>query len=178
MKAEGSARGFTLLELLVVVVIIGVIASFAVLSIGNRAIEGRLEREAHRLQELIALAADEAVLQGTELGFAQTADGYTFLGLDPKGQWRPLEDAGALRARALEEPFYLQLRVDGRPVAPLKLRDETDPGHEIKPQVLLLSSGEATQFVLDLRARDYAPHCTLEGDLLGRLKLERRDTES
>jgi general secretion pathway protein H len=182
LRAERRPRGFTLLELVVVVAIIAILASIAVLSIGNRALEDRLDSEARRLKELIALAADEAVLQGTELGFVQTREGYSFLALNREGKcegkWQPLEESGALRTRALLPPFYLQLRVDGRLVTPLDLAAEADKEHELKPQVLLLSSGEATQFVLDVRARDYGPHYTLEGDLLGRMKLEHRDTAS
>lgn len=166
-----AAGGFTLLEILVVVVIVGVLASFAVLSIGSRALDDRLDTEARRLQELIALAADEAVLQGAELGFIHTPDGYAFLALKD-GQWLPLEDAGALRGRALAEPFYLELRVEGRPVKPVPAEV---PAEELKPQVLLLSSGETTEFSLDVRAQGYAPHFRLQGDALGRLKLERRE---
>jgi general secretion pathway protein H len=142
----------------------------AVLSIGSRALDDRLDTEARRLQELIDLAADEAVLQGAELGFVQTTDGYAFLTLKD-GQWIPAD--GVLRGRALAEPFYLQLRVEGRPVPPLALDDDKVP---LKPQVLLLSSGEATEFSLDVRARDYAPHYRIAGDALGRLKLERAES--
>ena len=167
-----ATAGFTLIEILVVVVIIGVLASFAVLSIGTRALDDRMETEARRLQELMTLALDEAVLQGAELGFIQTGDGYAFLALKD-GKWLYLEGAGALRGRALADPFYLQLRVEGRAVAPLETDDEDV---ELKPQVLLLSSGEATEFSLAVRAHDYAPHYLLEGDSMGRLKLERKDT--
>ena len=166
--------GFTLLEVLIVVVIIGVLASLALLSIGSRALDDRLDLEARRLHELMALAADEAVVQGVELGFLQTSDGYAFLALKDD-KWLPLEAVSALRARPLAEPFYLQLTVEGRAVRPPKAEDEAK-ATELKPQVLLLSSGETTSFSLDLRAREHAPHYVLQGDALGRLKLERRES--
>lgn len=173
MARHRRGAGFTLLEILVVVAIIAVLASIAVLSIGSRALDDRLDTEARRLRELITLAADEAVTQGAELGFVHTADGYGFLALKD-GHWLPLEDGGALRGRALQDPFYIELRVEGRPVKPVPL--DPDDKVELKPQILLLSSGETTAFSLDLRAREFAPHYRLEGDALGRLKLERRDT--
>jgi general secretion pathway protein H len=166
-----TARGFTLLEILVVVVIIGVLATLAVLSIGNRSIEDRMANEARRLDELLLLAADEAVLQGAELGFVQTTEGYGFLVLKD-GKWIPLEEGNPLRARALAPPMFLQLQIDGRRVKPVRL---DDPKQELKPQVLLLSSGDATEFTLDLRAEQYRPYWRLQGDVLGHLKMERRE---
>lgn len=174
MKAASRLRGFTLLELLIVIVIMGLMATFAVLSLGSRALDERLDTEARRLFELITLAAEEAVLQGTELGYVHTADGYAFLVLKD-GKWLPLEDAGALRPRTLNEPFFLELRVEDRPVGPARLDDDKV---ELKPQVLLLSSGEVTAFRLNLRARNYGVYFQLEGDVLGRLKLERKEQAS
>lgn len=174
MKAASRLRGFTLLELLIVIVIMGLMATFAVLSLGSRALDERLDTEARRLFELITLAAEEAVLQGTELGLIHTADGYAFLVLKD-GKWLPFEDAGALRPRTLNEPFFLELRVEDRPVGPARLDDDKV---DLKPQVLLLSSGEVTAFRLNLRARNYGVYFQLEGDVLGRLKLERKEQAS
>lgn len=170
MRGE-TQHGFTLLELLIVVVIMGLMATFAVLSLGSRALDDRLDTEARRLNELIALAAEEAVLQGAELGFVLTADGYSFLVLKD-GKWIPLEAAGALRPRVIEEPLFIELRVEDLPVTPARL---DDPKAELKPQVLLLSSGEATAFQLKLRARNFGVYFQLDGDVLGRLKLARRE---
>jgi len=156
---------------MVVVVIIGVMATLAVLSIGRRTLDDRMDTEARRLEQLFVLAADEAVLQGVELGFVQTPDGYAFLMLKD-GKWISVEGDGPLRGRGMTEPFYLQLQVDGRPVGPVRTDDEKA---ELKPQVLLLSSGDATEFVLDLRARQHPAYFRLQGDVLGRIKLERKD---
>lgn len=164
-------HGFTLLEILIVVLLMGLMATFAVLSIGSRALDDRLDTEARRLNELMSLAADEAVLQGVELGFIHTPDGYAFLILKD-GEWIPVPDFDSLRPRTLSEPFYLELRVEDRPVPPRNLDDEDE---KLKPQVMLLSSGESTGFSLRVRARDFSVYFQLDGDAMGRLNLERKE---
>lgn len=185
-REPGSrARGFTLLEILVVVVIIGVMASFAVLSIGNRSLDDRLDLEARRLEQLMILAADDAVLQGAELGFLRTSDGYAFLSLraekDAEGRpvrrWRALDESTPLRPRRLESPYELSLRVEGRDTGPSALTS-ADPEQEMKPQVLLLSSGETSEFELILGARGYGVRYALTGDAAGTFKLVRREAAS
>jgi general secretion pathway protein H len=167
----GTAEsGFTLLEIMMVALIIGILASFAVLSIGSRSIEDRLQLEARRLNQLLVYAADEAVQQGVEIGFLQVPEGYAFLALGPDGLWAPVEGDGPLRQRELAPPFYLELHVEGRPVAPALEGTE-----DLAPHVVLLSSGEITPFSLILRAGGLAGHYQLEGDALGRFTLDRKD---
>src|SRR5690606_39052837 len=57
------AGGFTLLELLVVVTIIGLLAGAVVLSTGNVRADRDIEREARRLSSLIELVREEAIMQ-------------------------------------------------------------------------------------------------------------------
>ena len=73
----------------------------------------------------------------------------------------------------MPEPLRIQLSVEGRPVP-----TESKDSETLTPQVLLLSSGEASPFVLDLQAPGVKSFYRLEGDLFGRLKLERLEAKS
>ncbi len=67
-RIRTKAIGFTLVEMLLVVVVIGIMAVMAVIVIGGN--EGRnLTNEARRLHLLLTMAADEAIFLGEEFGF-------------------------------------------------------------------------------------------------------------
>ncbi|MDE2149889.1 MAG: type II secretion system minor pseudopilin GspH [Gammaproteobacteria bacterium] len=169
MKAR-SSRGFTLLEVVVVTVIVAILAGFITLSIGSRDTEDRMQTEAQRLQQLIELAAEESQLKGVQLGLQFTDQGYRFLTLDDKSNlWRPYQTGGPLRPRALPPPFRIELRIDDRqmPSAPSQ-----QPPQKTKPQVLIYSSGQMTPFTAVLSAPDLSFAYRLKADALGGLKLE------
>lgn len=179
-----SSRGFTLLELLVVILIIGIIVTFASLSIGNRALDDRLEAESKRLEQLLRLAEDEADLKGVAIGLQFTANGYRFLVTDNNNRWVDYAQSGILRARGLLEPFYAELRMEGRLIPPVKpdtseprAGDEEERAKAVKPQVLLLPGGQLTPFTLDIKSPNYPSYFRIEGDTLGRIKRDRRQEE-
>lgn len=157
-------RGFTLLEIMVVLVLIGILTSFALLSAGGGP-RDRLAEEARRLAALVELHQQEALLSGEPRGIQFTRTGYAILSLDEKNAWRsPATTDTLLTRRQLPEDLAMGLWVESRPVD-LKAVD--------RPQVLLLSSGEATEFVAvlglaDARGPD-APLYRVAGDALGRL---------
>lgn len=168
------AAGFTLLELLVVIVIIGILATFATLSIGNRALDDRMEVESRRLEQILRLASEEAETKGIEIGFRYTQEQYEFLATGKDGQWAPYTSSGPLRPRLIPQPFYLELQVENRSVAPTSDAAE-NKDQKITPQILLLSSGEVTAFTIDVKADNYAPYYRLQGDALGKITRERFD---
>jgi general secretion pathway protein H len=85
---------------MVVLVLIGIIFSFAVLSLGRNDLAEAMERETRRLVTLIDMANDEAVIRGEELAIHFTDNGYAFLVLQLEG-WGELQDDQLLKSYKL-----------------------------------------------------------------------------
>lgn len=155
-------RGFTLLELLVVILIIGIIISFASLSVGQHASRS-LQDEAERIHSLLRLAAEESVLQGRELAMQFSTEGYLFVALEG-ADWLPVEGDRLFREREFPPGLNLDLSLEGVEV---DLLDSENP-----PRIFVLSSAEMTPFVLTL-GNDEGEAYTLQGDFTGKLTLAR-----
>lgn len=147
MGAERAA-GFTLLEVLLVVSLVGVLAGVAVLRVGG--VPGReVATEAERLGALLRVARQEALLRGEVVGVTFTTGGYRFLRPHEEEAlrvaWRPFADEHPLEPRTLGEHTTLRLRVEGAPAA----LDPPGPGEGVTegaPQVLLEPTGRVTPF--------------------------------
>ncbi len=95
-----ASLGYTLLELLAVVVVIGILLSVAALS-AKPDPRGPLKRDAERLEELFALASDEAQIRARPIEWQADREGYRFLMLDANG-WAVMNDDPHFRARNWE----------------------------------------------------------------------------
>lgn len=138
-------RGFSLLELLVVIVIISILFTFTTLAIRGTSPEELIQTEAQRLDRLLQLALEEAILKGQEYGLEFKPDSYRFL-LYFENRWQPLDNDNLLRQRQLPENMELELEVEQIDVLVEEDSASTDEEDEEKPdpQVFLLSSGEIT----------------------------------
>ena len=85
------ALGFTLIEVLVVLTIVGLMA--AVLSLNVSSLQGRDdERELRRLRLGIDASSERAEVGGTPVAIELLSGGYRFVTLDFNGNWQLLID--------------------------------------------------------------------------------------
>jgi general secretion pathway protein H len=165
-------NGFTLIEVMVVLVIIGVLVSFAVLSLGDGGKRDRLLEEGKRLAALIELASDQAVLEGREWGVHVAADGYLFMFLKD-GKWQEATGDNLFRARQLEDGFSLELRMEDVAVTLTPPGEEADEKEKapLAPQVFLMSSAERTPFEVVITAPGGQPVIVVDAPLMGEVTL-------
>ena len=146
-RARADSAGFTLIEIMVVVVIIGVVAALMVLSFTLTGRDRELEKESDRLFALFTYAREQAELQTREYGVLFQDDGYEFLTYDVRRAiWRSVPDDEALVARRLPDGLGVKLTVEARPVVLTRPKDARDK----TPQVMIFSNGDLTSFAATL----------------------------
>ena len=126
-----QSRGFTLLELMVVIALVGIVLGAVSLATGSSPAR-QARQEAGLTLQLIQQLREQAVIEGREYGLRVQPHAYQVFRLEPQG-WQP---AGALHQIA--QGVHMHLEQEG-------LRVSLD---RLAPQLLALSSDEVSAFVL------------------------------
>ncbi len=165
-RARSDTGGFTLIEILVVVVIIGVLSAGLLLSISLTGRDRDLEKEGDRFFTLLNYAREQAELQTREYGVILQDDSYEFVSYDMhRGIWRSIFEDDVLRLRHLPYGLNFKLIIDTRPVVLKKPADAKDK----TPQLMIFSSGDLTQFKVTIEREGGEHSLTIVQDEKGNI---------
>jgi general secretion pathway protein H len=159
-------RGFTLIEVMVVVVLIGIIASLVQFNFAGKRPEDILHQESLRFAAIFEVAAEYGMLNNVELGLIVKENSYQFLGYDGT-QWAEIPEQDWQANVTLPEEVELTLELDDLPIEEPMLfdsdtfreKDEDDftlmskeeQEKKIIPQVYILSGGDLSPFSVTFR---------------------------
>jgi len=136
-------KGFSLIELIVVLAIIATVTGVVVPRINFGGDKKQIRSEALRLAELFRRASDESVFKTTEIGIRFTDGDYQFLKLEGDnrtGKWVAYE-SDTFRKREWPEGFEIEVEIAGVGVA-LEPAEDAEIDENTRPHVMMLSNGE------------------------------------
>jgi len=149
-----QARGFTLMELMVVMVIIGLVTASVLIKFRGNTRDTQLDQEAQRLDALFDYVREQAELQTRDYGFRINETGYSFVVFDVLGnQWRPVDEDDALRERGLPPGLKSELVVEGRKVVLTRKKKEKELD-DFAPQVMIFANGDVSSFELAVQREE------------------------
>ncbi len=157
-RSVRDSAGFTFIEMVVVMAIIGILAGALVLHSIGADKDRNLETEAERLAALIELARVEALTRNESWGLFVDRTRYGFKVYDElNGTWRATPK-NTFRMRNAPPGVTFSLQVEGlsqlhdspdRLVEGLEPSKSDDKNTDL-PQVLILASGEQTPFLIGI----------------------------
>lgn len=153
-KRGHSQKGFSLLEILVVLVVVGVIVSGATVAVNFGGLDKELGKTVERFVAYCQYAADTAVFDGEPVGLVleppewrddpfEQGWRYSWRKLTPQG-WVEVEH---LEAMELEKEYELMVEIEGEVWAP----DEDDMPEVLIPAIVFYPGGDLTFFEIEFR---------------------------
>lgn len=177
LAARLTTTGFTFIEILIVMLIISIAATFVVLRFGDFGQARRVENTAKELNLLLQAAQQQAVLQPAVLGWVLKSNGFAFyqfvvhqdITVNGKylAEWQPLQQDRLFSFQPLPRNVVLRLQVNNKAVPPI-----TDDEQTVSPRLQLLPSGYVTPFVLKIGARGKPAAYEITGNTAGLIQLQ------
>ena len=159
---QQQQQGFTLIEIMVVVVIIGVFMAATVPAMIPDSRAKLLKHESRKLHAVIKMAREDAMLDGEEFALGVWQTGYAFYTPDDSETgWKPVEGTKPFIPHTLPQDMLMHVAVDDTGIV---LEEEIPE----QPQIYLFSTGEFTPFSYTITMDEHKSK-TYAFDPLGRL---------
>lgn len=154
-----TTKGFTIIELLVTIVIIGIILSFIVVAFGDFGQTRQVAMQQNHLKDLIKLAKLRAIIEGKTYGLNISAQNYTFYQFEyeensPYGHWQIIKN-NLFKSTTL--PSYTSMNYN-------------HPVNKKSPEIIISPDGHITPFTLKLITKSQNS-ITLINETNGSLKI-------
>jgi general secretion pathway protein H len=165
-RRKPGPSGFTLIEILIVVLIISIVTSVGVLTI-SRNNNKEIELFAKELTQVIRMAEEQAMLQPVELGLMMKDQTYQFAGLQTTENtntqhWSALDD-NVLGQHAI--PSHIEVRVDTQSPQ----NNDDDENKKKQPQLVISTNGDVTPFTIYVGKKGAKPRFAISGDADGNI---------
>ncbi|WP_281559278.1 type II secretion system minor pseudopilin GspH [Thalassomonas sp. RHCl1] len=159
LRTGRGSKGFTLIEVMVVIVVIGIMVSLVQFSTSGSRPEEKLRQASQRFAGVFDIAAEYSMLNNVELGLLVDKNSYQFVGYDGV-RWSPLPDEDLFASYSVPEDLVIALELDDLPIEEPALYDRSifeveeedsfseEEEEKIIPQVYILSGGDITPFSL------------------------------
>lgn len=159
-----TMRGYTLIEILIVLFIISIVTSVALLSIGRNE-NKRVATFANELMQTLTLAEEQAILQPIVLGLSlqrQSLQFKTFEAVnDKKKTWVALNDAILTKLR-IPTDIQVDIEINGQHISSSESDNKT-------PQIIISTNGDVTPFTIYVGKKGEHPRYAVIGEADGNI---------
>ncbi|MDA8561624.1 type II secretion system minor pseudopilin GspH [Gammaproteobacteria bacterium] len=154
-------KGFTLIEILIVILIISIISSVALLTISSNHTK-QLENIANMIKRKIILAEQEAMLRPSTIGLGLNKENYKFFNLSDNTDkpWKKIISHG-LNSNKFPSYATLNLKINNR-----------ETSLDGKPHIIISTSGEITPFTITFAKENNRPSYIITGKSNGSITVQ------
>lgn len=150
-------KGFTLIEILVVILIIGITIGFTLLSFGDFGVSRRITMTAEQLVNYVKLTRQQAILASATYGIQVDQSGYQMLRFQAPHSWQPLSHEAIFKHQPFPKHTVVQF------ANKVLMADH--------PQIVINPTGDLTPFVLYLGTKSQPKLVTIVGEDNGTITL-------